>query len=73
MAYESGIDKIKAGRCPRGALLPIACTFCQCGHMLECHHPLTCEQAKCSHYQAAIDPEEQQPFDDGDITEDNQI
>lgn len=25
--------------------------FCQTGHMVECHYPLSCKEAKCSHYQ----------------------
>jgi hypothetical protein len=24
---------------------------CATGHLLDCHHPQTCEQAKCSHWQ----------------------
>ena len=26
-----------------------AAFFCQTGHMLECHYPLTCDEARCSH------------------------
>lgn len=47
--YEPGIVRIEAGECPIGAINPIQCQFCMMGHMLECHHPMTCEQAKCSH------------------------
>jgi len=49
--YEPGIDKIKEGRCPIHADYPMACTFCQFGHILECHHPMNCQEANCSHYQ----------------------
>jgi len=28
----------------------MACMFCQCGHMTECHYPHDCETAGCSHY-----------------------
>ncbi len=31
-------------------LVPIACMFCHCGHMMECHYPKTCREAQCSHY-----------------------
>lgn len=30
---------------------PLAALLCLTGHMLECHYPLTCEQANCSHFQ----------------------
>lgn len=47
--YEPGIARIAAGECPRNGQSPVACQFCPVGHMLECHHPLSCEQANCSH------------------------
>lgn len=47
--YEPGIVKIKAGECPLHGTSPMACQFCPVGHMTECHYPLTCIQAKCSH------------------------
>ncbi len=28
---------------------PIKAFFCEHGHMLECHHPYTCNEAACSH------------------------
>ncbi len=46
---EPGIARIAAGECPLKANSPMACQFCPVGHMLECHAPLTCDQAKCSH------------------------
>jgi hypothetical protein len=54
---KQGITKIANGECPTGATLPIACTFCPYGHMLECHYPQTCEEAKCSHYQQEMEAE----------------
>lgn len=47
--YEPGFIKIQEGYCPINANNPMACTFCQFGHMLECHYDMTCEEAKCSH------------------------
>ncbi len=52
--YEPGFIKIKEGYCPVNATQPTACMFCQYGHLMECHHPMTCEQTKtskvkCSH------------------------
>jgi hypothetical protein len=47
--YEPGFIKIKEGYCPINATHPGACMFCMVGHILECHHPMTCEEAKCSH------------------------
>ena len=26
------------------------CMFCSYGHMLECHHPYTCDSEYCKHY-----------------------
>lgn len=45
-----GMDLIKAGNCPRGALSPMACMFCSTGHMTECHYPMSCGEAQCSHF-----------------------
>jgi hypothetical protein len=47
--YPFGVDLIAVGECPKGATSPIACLFCSTGHMLECHYPMTCSQAQCSH------------------------
>lgn len=48
--YEPGIVKLKNGTCEIGAKSPLACTFCNFGHMLECHYPIdNCEEAQCSH------------------------
>lgn len=47
--YEPGIVKIKTGTCPRGANQQMSCMLCPTGHLLECHAPMTCLQAKCSH------------------------
>lgn len=49
-----GIYKIATGKCPIGAISPLACQVCSTGHMTECHHPLTCDEAQCSHYEAAL-------------------
>jgi len=46
----SGIGKIDRGECERGAINAIACNLCPFGHMLECHYPLTCDEAECGHY-----------------------
>lgn len=50
----TGIGKIDRGECPKGAVNPMACMFCPYGHMLECHYPLTCDEAECSHYQREL-------------------
>ena len=31
---------------------PMRCMYCPYGHMTECHHPFTCDEAECSHYQS---------------------
>jgi len=51
MNYKSGIEKVRSGECPRKALSPMGCMFCEFGHMMECHFPMNCEEANCSHYQ----------------------
>ena len=51
--YPPGIELLQAGECPMGQSHPMACWFCQVGHATECHHPMDCETANCSHYQQA--------------------
>jgi hypothetical protein len=55
--FPTGIGRIERGECPCGAASPVGCTFCHYGHMLECHHPYTCEEAECSHYQREMEVE----------------
>jgi hypothetical protein len=56
--FPTGIGRIERGECPCGIVSPIACMFCPCGHMLECHHPFTCEEVECSHYQQEMEAED---------------
>jgi len=56
--FPTGIGRIERGECPCGAVSPVAYMFCPYGHMLECHHPYTCEEAECSHYEQEIADEE---------------
>lgn len=53
-----GVVKTMTGQCPLGGTGPMACMVCQYGHMTECHHPHTCEEANCSHYQAEMEEAE---------------
>ena len=57
LGHATGIGKIERGECPLGAISPVACTFCQFGHMLDCHYPYTCDEAECSHYRQEIEEE----------------
>jgi hypothetical protein len=50
LGHATGIGKIQRGECPFHAFSPMACMFCFYGHMLSCHYPLTCDEAKCEHY-----------------------
>ena len=52
-----GAIRASTGNCPKGATGPMACMFCHEGHMAECHYPLTCAEAGCSHYQASFQEE----------------
>lgn len=55
----TGVGRITRGECPIGCVTPIACMLCSNGHLLECHYPMDCSTAKCSHLQREreIDPE----------------
>ncbi|MBA7688532.1 hypothetical protein ES703_97016 [subsurface metagenome] len=55
-----GMYKIATQNCPLEQVSPMACQVCYFGHMTECHHPLTCSEAKCSHY---LKEEEPPPID----------
>lgn len=49
--YKPGFDLIKSGKCPQGQRCPMACFLCQYGHITECHYPLNCDDAQCSHFE----------------------
>lgn len=53
-----GTTKTLTGKCPIGASSPMACMFCEYGHMTDCHYPRTCEEANCSHYQSELEAEQ---------------
>ncbi|MFQ6076935.1 MAG: hypothetical protein ACE5Z5_12545 [Candidatus Bathyarchaeia archaeon] len=57
MRYQTGVWKTTHGECPRGGFTPMACMFCPYGHMLECHYPMTCEEAQCDHYLQEMEEE----------------
>ena len=59
MNYPAGIDLIDACECPRKLKAPVACVFCLYGHILECHYPKTCEEAKCWHLERYREAEEE--------------
>ena len=52
---KMGAWKTLNGECPIGRTSPMACMFCPYGHMTECHYPLDCEEAECSHYQQEME------------------
>lgn len=47
MAKALGIPGNEACSCPT----PMAAMFCSEGHMLECHQGMSCEEARCSHFE----------------------
>lgn len=53
-----GSTKTMRGNCPLGGTNPMACMLCSFGHMTECHYPLTCQEAECSHYRQEMEAEE---------------
>ena len=59
--FPAGVDLVESGECHRRSFNPMACMFCAYGHMLECHHPYTCEEVECSHYQAEMEQETYPP------------
>ena len=42
-------DLVPLCRCRASGAGPAAAMFCTTGHMAECHYPLRCDQAACSH------------------------
>jgi len=52
-----GMDLISSGKCPLNAQNAMACMFCLYGHMTDCHYPMTCEEAHCSHLERYDVPE----------------
>jgi hypothetical protein len=56
--YPQGLGLIQRGACPIEATNPIACWFCPYGHATECHHPMDCREAQCSHYERDLAREE---------------
>jgi hypothetical protein len=55
--FPTGIGKIERGECPRGGVSSAGCTLCPYGHIIECHHPMTCEEARCGKYQYEMEVE----------------
>jgi len=47
--YEGQEIKFTISPNPDCRCTPMQAMFCPYGHMLECHRPLTCEEAECSH------------------------
>lgn len=47
--YVPGWLKIQYGRCPLHGISSMACFLCPGGHATECHYPLDCQEANCSH------------------------
>lgn len=60
--FPTGVGRIDRGECPLGAFTPMNCMFCEFGHMLECHHPYTCEEVECSHYKQDTETFEEDPI-----------
>lgn len=42
-------DHVPLCRCRASSAGAAAAFFCHTGHMTECHYPLSCDQAACSH------------------------
>jgi hypothetical protein len=49
-----GVIKTTTGQCPLDHTSPMACMFCHYGHMTNCHYPLSCAEANCSHFQEEV-------------------
>ncbi len=41
----------------------MAAMFCTTGHMLECHYPMSCSEAECSHWEVSMLEEYDEPED----------
>lgn len=60
--FPSGVGRIERGECPLSGLTPMSCMYCEFGHMLCCHYPMTCEEAECSHYEQDTETFEGEPI-----------
>lgn len=65
--YPAGAALVHDGKCPAGQNSPLACMFCNCGHMLECHYPMSCAEAECGHWAVAQLPDDPEDFLDPDM------
>ena len=57
-ALELALKTMPYLSCPMNdndPVAPLKCMFCSYGHMTECHHPFTCDEAECSHYYQSED------------------
>lgn len=57
---SAGVPSVEGLPPPNPACLcfnPMAAMFCMTGHVLECHYPLGCEEAQCSHYARNVEAE----------------
>lgn len=50
-APVAGTDEVLQANPDCECFTPLAAMFCPYGHMLECHYPVNCETANCSHFQ----------------------
>jgi hypothetical protein len=41
-----------------------AAFFCMTGHLTECHYPMSCQEAHCSHLVRYIEPSEDSPAEE---------
>jgi hypothetical protein len=55
IAKQLGVRGNEHCVCPQ----PINAMACPWGHMPECHYPMDCSEAECSHYLAAVYGEEE--------------
>lgn len=53
-AAQMGVAGNPKCHCPH----PMAAMFCMEGHMTECHSGMSCEEARCSHYEREMSYEE---------------
>jgi len=66
VAYEIAKKTMPYLKCPMNnneRVLPMNCMFCTYGHMTDCHFPLSCEEAECSHYTQQLEYENYLEFE----------
>lgn len=64
--YSAPEEMLPPGQNPACICNPLTAApmFCPYGHLTECHYPLSCEEAQCSHYNSQVAMEDEEGDDE---------